>query len=163
MPHTHSHQRLMQLMAAGIRTSTATDWLPNAGIAPSSDRTAPGRMLRFSAPDRSPAGNAWCLGSSRESRARHAGWAILNSAFFAKFRVGICDAPLPPRSTQLFSSHFSRTLITDRRQNPCEDISTEHHRELCQSPETDTVPAANFCVLFDNKWLRTAPSQVHAK
>ena len=59
-------------MAAGIRTSTTTDWLPNAGIAPSSDRTAPGRTSRFFAPDRSPAGNAWCLGSSRESRARQA-------------------------------------------------------------------------------------------
>jgi hypothetical protein len=32
---------------AGIRTSATTDWLPNAGIAPSSDRTAPGRMSRF--------------------------------------------------------------------------------------------------------------------
>jgi hypothetical protein len=32
--------RLMWVMAAGIRTSTTTDWLPNAGIAPSSDRTA---------------------------------------------------------------------------------------------------------------------------
>jgi hypothetical protein len=62
----------MWLMAAGIRTSTTTDWLPNAGIARSSDRTAPGRTSRFSAPDRSPAGNAWCLGSPRESRARQA-------------------------------------------------------------------------------------------
>ncbi len=59
-------------MAAGIRTSTTTDWLTNAGIAPSSDRTALGRTLRLSAPDRSPAGNAWCLGSPRESRARQA-------------------------------------------------------------------------------------------
>src|SRR5271170_2000147 len=29
-------------------------------------------MSRFSAPDRSPADNAWCLGSSRENRARQA-------------------------------------------------------------------------------------------
>src|SRR6202034_264353 len=40
----HSHQRLMSVMTAGIRTITTTDWLPNAGIAPSSDRTAPGQM-----------------------------------------------------------------------------------------------------------------------
>ena len=39
----HSLQRLMRVMAAGIRTPTRTDWLPNAGIAPSSDRTAPDR------------------------------------------------------------------------------------------------------------------------
>ena len=59
------------VMAAGIRTSTTTDWLPNAGIAPSSDRTAPGRTSRFSAPDRSPAGNAWCLDRrGRVERAR---------------------------------------------------------------------------------------------
>src|SRR5437016_12484879 len=59
-------------MAVGIRTSTTTDWLPNAGTAPSSDRTAPGRTSRFSAADRSPAGNVWCLGLSRENRARQA-------------------------------------------------------------------------------------------
>jgi len=68
----HSHQRLMHLMAAGIRTSATTDWPPNAGIASSSDRTAPGRTSRFSAPDRSPAGTASYLGSPRESRARRA-------------------------------------------------------------------------------------------
>jgi hypothetical protein len=45
------HQQLMSFMSPGIRTSTTTDWLPNAGIAPSSDRTAPGRTSRFSAPD----------------------------------------------------------------------------------------------------------------
>src|ERR1700721_2335877 len=57
------------ITAAGIRTSTTTDWLPNAGITPSSDRTAPGRMWRFSAADRSPEGNLWGLGSSVESGA----------------------------------------------------------------------------------------------
>src|SRR5580704_8706503 len=31
------------IMAAGTRTSTTTDWLPNAGTAPSSDQTAPDR------------------------------------------------------------------------------------------------------------------------
>jgi hypothetical protein len=36
-----------------------------------------------------------------------------------------------------FSSHFSRTLITDLHHNHCEDISTVHHRELRQSPETN--------------------------
>src|SRR6202030_1792915 len=40
--------------------------------APSSDRTGPGRMSRFSAVARSPAGNAWCPGSPRESPARQA-------------------------------------------------------------------------------------------
>ena len=38
-------------MAAGIRTSTTTDWLPNAGTGPSSDRTDPARTSRFSALD----------------------------------------------------------------------------------------------------------------
>src|ERR1700733_1652227 len=50
-------------MVAGIRTSTTTDWPPNAGTARSSDRTAPGRMSRFFAADQSPAGIAWCLES----------------------------------------------------------------------------------------------------
>src|ERR1700722_620611 len=74
----------MQVTAAGIRTSATTDWLPNPGTAPSSDRTAPGRTSRFSAADRNPAGNAWCPGSSRESLAR----------------------PVPP--SQAFVSEFSR-------------------------------------------------------
>jgi hypothetical protein len=64
--------RLIRVMPPGIRTSTTSDWPPNAGIAPSSDRTAPGRTSRFSAADRSHAGNAWCPGLSKESRgARH--------------------------------------------------------------------------------------------
>ena len=46
-------RRAMRVRAAGIRTSATTDWLPNAGIARSSDRTAPGRTSRFSAADRS--------------------------------------------------------------------------------------------------------------
>jgi len=52
--------------------------------------------------------------------------------------------PQPLRSSQLFSSHFSRTLITDLHPNRCEDTSTVHHRELRQSPETNAFPDANF-------------------
>src|SRR5579863_1963414 len=63
-------QRLMKVRAAGIQTLTTTDWRPNVGTTPSSDRTAPGRTSRFSAPDRSLRGNAWCPGSLRESQAR---------------------------------------------------------------------------------------------
>jgi hypothetical protein len=43
-----------------------------------------------------------------------------------------------------FSSHFSRTLITDMHPNRCEDISTVHHPEVRPSPETNAFPAANF-------------------
>src|SRR5579862_9082554 len=42
----------MWITTAGIRTSTTTDWLPNAGTAPSSDRTTPGRTSPFFAADR---------------------------------------------------------------------------------------------------------------
>src|SRR5208282_3674918 len=73
------------------------------------------------------------------------------------------STPPPLRSSQLFSSHFSRTLITDLHLNRCEDTSTVHHRELPQSPETNAFPAANFSPLFDNIWPRSAPPQVHAK
>ena len=69
-------------------------------------------------------------------------------------------------SSQLFSSHFSRTLITELHPNRCEDTSTVHHRELRQSPETNAFPVANFLRAFDNssdKWPRSAPPQVHAK
>src|ERR1035438_2756978 len=64
---------------------------------------------------------------------------------------------------QLFSSHFSRTLITDLLPNRCEDTSTVNHRELRQSPETIAFPATNFSPLFDNRWPRSAQPQVHAK
>jgi hypothetical protein len=62
-----------------------------------------------------------------------------------------------------FSSHCSRTLITDLHPNRCEDTSTMHYRELRQSPETNAFPAANFSPLFDNIWPRSAHPQVHAK
>jgi len=78
-------------------------------------------------------------------------------------RHRVAPTPQPLRSSQLFSSHFSRTLITDLLPNRGEDTSTVHHRELRQSPETNAFPAANFSPLFDNKWPRSAPSQVHAK
>src|SRR5580692_2779445 len=71
-PRKHSNQRLIWIITAEIQTSTTTDSLPNAGIAPSSDRTAPCPTSRFSATDRNPAGNVWCLGSPGESRARPA-------------------------------------------------------------------------------------------
>src|ERR1039458_9580733 len=60
--------------------------------------------------------------------------------------------PQPLHSSQLFSSHFSRTLITDLHPNRCEDTSTVHHRELRQSPETNAFPAANFspALCFEN-------------
>jgi hypothetical protein len=57
-------------------------------------------------------------------------------------RIPHCQEPL--RSSQLFSSHFSRTLITDLHHNRCEDTSTVHHPELRLSPETNALPAANF-------------------
>src|ERR1017187_4261823 len=66
-------------------------------------------------------------------------------------------------SSRFFSSHFSRSLITDLHPNRCEDTSTVHHREVRQSPETNAFPAANFSPLFDNIWPRSAPPQVHAK
>src|ERR1035438_6203675 len=54
------------------------------------------------------------------------------------------------RAVQFFSSHLSRTLITDLHHNRCDDTSTVHHREVRQSPETNAFPAANFSLLFDN-------------
>jgi hypothetical protein len=82
-------------------------------------------------------------------------------AHFAKAGIPHCQEPL--RSSQLFSSHFSRTLITDMHHNRCEDTSTVHHRELRPSPETNAFLASNFSPLFDNIWPRPAPPQVHAK
>src|ERR1019366_8813003 len=67
------------------------------------------------------------------------------------------------RAAPIFSSHFSRTAITDLHPNRCEDTSTVRHRELRQSPETNAFPDANFSPLFDNIWLRSAHPQVHAK
>jgi hypothetical protein len=51
------------------------------------------------------------------------------------------------RSSRLFSSHFSRTLITDLHSNHCEDIPTVHHREVRQSPETIAFSDENFRAL----------------
>jgi len=61
-----------------------------------------------------------------------------------------------------FSSHFSRTVITDPHHNRCEHCSTVRHREIRPSPETNAFPAI-FPPLFDNIWQRRAPQQVHAK
>src|SRR5271157_4441329 len=80
---------------------------------------------------------------------------------FAKAGIPHCQEPL--RSSQTFSSHFSRTLITEMRPNRCDDTSTVHHRELRPSPETSAFRAANFSPLFDNISPRSAPPQVHAK
>ena len=57
-PDLHHTRASVHFSRSGIRTLTTTDWLPNAGIAPSSDRTAPCPTPRFSATDRSPASNA---------------------------------------------------------------------------------------------------------
>ena len=89
-------------------------------------------------------------------------WAFLFRHHRAVRRV-TAPTPQPLRSSQLFSSHFSRTLITDLHPNRCEDTSTVQHRELRQSPETNAFPAANFSPLFDNIWPRSAQPQVHAK
>ena len=78
-------------------------------------------------------------------------------------KSGIPHCQEPRRSSQLFSSHFSRTLITDLHHTRCEDTSTVHHREVRQSPETNAFPASNLYVFFDNKWPRSASPQVHAK
>ena len=50
----------------------------------------------------------------------------------------------------IFSSHFSRTAITDVHQNRCDHPPTTHHREVRPSPETDAFPAPNLSPLFDN-------------
>src|SRR5208282_68774 len=61
-----------------------------------------------------------------------------------------------------FSSHFSRTAITDMHRNRCDDRSTVRHWGIRPSPETIAFPAI-FPPLFDNIWQRRATPQVHAK
>src|ERR1039457_315479 len=63
---------------------------------------------------------------------------------------------------QLFSSHLSRTVITDPHHNRCEHCSTVLHREIRPSPETNAFPAI-FPPLFLNTSQRRALPQVHAK
>src|ERR1039458_1499365 len=81
---------------------------------------------------------------------RFSGYWVLSTGYFS--------IPSIP-----FSSHFSRTLITDPHPNRGEDTSTVHHRVLRQPPLTNSSPAVNFPQLFDNIWQRRAPPQVHAK
>jgi hypothetical protein len=58
-------------------------------------------------------------------------------------RRGVVGEESPLRLI-IFSSHFSRTAITDLHHNRCEDSPTMLHREVRPSPEMDVFPASNF-------------------
>jgi len=62
------------------------------------------------------------------------GWCVARPA------VLHAKAGIPPPLNS-FSSHSSRTVITDPHHNPCEDTSTVRHREIRPSPETNSFPA----------------------
>src|ERR1035438_9434885 len=76
---------------------------------------------------------------------------------------------LPPfakfRTTRLFSSHFSRTAITDLHHNRCDDSSTVHHREVRPSPETNASAVSNIFhgSLTTNETVLIAAVSTHPK
>jgi hypothetical protein len=65
--------------------------------------------------------------------------------------------PLP------FSSHFSRTAITDLHHNRCQDSSTVHHREVPPVSRDERISGFEFSPLFLNLWHQPAHPQKHAK